>query len=433
MEIHLLPRREQWSKLLSRDAVASVHDETARIVSEVFDTVAQNGDAAVRENERKFTGAIRTSLKVSEAEIDEAESLVEVQLREAIAGAAANIASFHSAQVMQPVEVETAPGVMCMQRQLPIDTVGLYVPGGNSPLFSTILMLGVPARIAGCRRVIMATPAGPDGKVNPAILYAARVAGVTDIYAMGGAQAVAAMAIGTESVPRVHKIFGPGNRFVMEAKQLACYRRGTALDMPAGPSEVMVIADRDADPAFIASDFLSQAEHGPDSQSILLTDSAEVLEATVKEIERQLAVLPRGDMMGKSLEHSRLIQLSSMSEILDFANAYAPEHLIINTVDADSIAAGVKSAGSVFLGPWSSESAGDYASGTNHTLPTSGYAVAYSGVNLDSFCKKITYQRLTPEGVRTLAKTVMTMAKAEGLEAHSRAMEIRQEALQKSC
>ncbi len=355
MEIHLLPRREQWSKLLSRDAVASVHDETARIVSEVFDTVAQNGDAAVREYERKFTGAIRTSLKVSEAEIDEAESLVEVQLREAIAGAAANIASFHSAQVMQPVEVETAPGVMCMQRQLPIDTVGLYVPGGNSPLFSTILMLGVPARIAGCRRVIMATPAGPDGKVNPAILYAARVAGVTDIYAMGGAQAVAAMAIGTESVPRVHKIFGPGNRFVMEAKQLACYRRGTALDMPAGPSEVMVIADRDADPAFIASDFLSQAEHGPDSQSILLTDSAEVLEATVKEIERQLAVLPRGDMMGKSLEHSRLIQLSSMSEILDFANAYAPEHLIINTVDADSIAAGVKSAGSVFLGPWSSE------------------------------------------------------------------------------
>lgn len=433
MEIHLLPRREQWSKLLSRDAVASVHDETARIVSEVFDTVAQNGDAAVREYERKFTGAIRTSLKVSEAEIDEAESLVEVQLREARAGAAANIASFHSAQVMQPVEVETAPGVMCMQRQLPIDTVGLYVPGGNSPLFSTILMLGVPARIAGCRRVIMATPAGPDGKVNPAILYAARVAGVTDIYAMGGAQAVAAMAIGTESVPRVHKIFGPGNRFVMEAKQLACYRRGTALDMPAGPSEVMVIADRDADPAFIASDFLSQAEHGPDSQSILLTDSAEVLEATVKEIERQLAVLPRGDMMGKSLEHSRLIQLSSMSEILDFANAYAPEHLIINTVDADSIAAGVKSAGSVFLGPWSSESAGDYASGTNHTLPTSGYAVAYSGVNLDSFCKKITYQRLTPEGVRTLAKTVMTMAKAEGLEAHSRAMEIRQEALQKSC
>ena len=433
MEIHLLPRREQWSKLLSRDAVASVHDETARIVSEVFDTVAQNGDAAVREYERKFTGAIRTSLKVSEAEIDEAESLVEVQLREAIAGAAANIASFHSAQVMQPVEVETAPGVMCMQRQLPIDTVGLYVPGGNSPLFSTILMLGVPARIAGCRRVIMATPAGPDGKVNPAILYAARVAGVTDIYAMGGAQAVAAMAIGTESVPRVHKIFGPGNRFVMEAKQLACYRRGTALDMPAGPSEVMVIADRDADPAFIASDFLSQAEHGPDSQSILLTDSAEVLEATVKEIERQLAVLPRGDMMGKSLEHSRLIQLSSMSEILDFANAYAPEHLIINTVDADSIAAGVKSAGSVFLGPWSSESAGDYASGTNHTLPTSGYAVAYSGVNLDSFCKKITYQRLTPEGVRTLAKTVMTMAKAEGLESHIRAMEIRQEALQKSC
>ena len=429
MEIHILPSRTEWSALLRRDAVASVHDETARIVAEVFDHVAKDGDNAVKEYEKKFTSADRESLRVTEAEIVEAENQTAPELREAIEKAAKNIATFHGAQTMMPIEVETAPGVVCMQRQMPIDTVGLYVPGGNSPLFSTILMLGVPARIAGCRRVVMATPAGADGKVHPAILYAAKVAGVTDIYAMGGAQAVAAMALGTDSVPRVHKIFGPGNRFVMEAKQLACYRQGTALDMPAGPSEVMVIADKDASPAFIAADFLSQAEHGPDSQSILVTDSREVLDATVTEIEKQLDALPRKEMMKKSLEHSRLIQLESMNAVLDFANEYAPEHLIINTANADELAAGVRAAGSVFIGPWSTESAGDYASGTNHTLPTSGYATAYSGVNLDSFCKKITYQRLTPEGVKSLAKTVMTMAKAESLEAHSRAMEIRYESL----
>lgn len=429
MEVHILPCREEWNALLRRDAVAATHEETARIVADVFEHVAADGDKAVREYERRFTGADRQVLRVSAAEIEEAEGGVDAALREAIGKAAENIAAFHAAQAMSPIEVETTAGVRCMQRQVPIDTVGLYVPGGNSPLFSTILMLGVPARIAGCRRVVMATPAGADGKVHPAILYAAKVAGVTDIFAMGGAQAVAAMALGTESVPRVHKIFGPGNRFVMEGKQLACYREGTALDMPAGPSEVMVIADKNASPEFIAADFLSQAEHGPDSQSILVTDSRATLDATVKEIERQLAMLPRREMMGKSLEHSRLIQLENMSDVLDFANEYAPEHLIINTVDADELAEKVKAAGSVFVGPWSTESAGDYASGTNHTLPTSGYATAYSGVNLDSFCKKITYQRLTPEGVRSLAKTVMTMAKAESLEAHSRAMEIRYESL----
>lgn len=429
MEIHILPERESWNRLLQRDAVASTHEETARIVSGIFDDVAANGDLAVREYEKKFTGAVRESLRVAEDEIDEAAGLITAELKEAIEKAAANIAAFHGAQKMHPVEVETAPGVVCSQRQVPIDIVGLYVPGGNSPLFSTILMLGVPARIAGCRRVVMATPADATGKVHPAILFAARVAGVTDIYAIGGAQAVAAMSLGTESVPRVFKIFGPGNRFVMEAKQLACYRQGTAIDMPAGPSEVMVIADKTASAEFIAADFLSQAEHGPDSQSVLLTDSAEVLAATEAEIERQLASLPRREMMQKSLEHSRLIQLGSMTEIMEFANAYAPEHLIINTADAETLAGDVRSAGSVFIGPWSTESAGDYASGTNHTLPTSGYATAYSGVNLDSFCKKITYQRLTPEGVRSLASTVMAMAKAEGLEAHSHAMEVRKEAL----
>lgn len=429
MEIHILPERESWNRLLQRDAVASTHEETARIVSGIFDDVAANGDRAVREYEKKFTGAVRESLRVAEDEIDEAAGLITAELKEAIEKAAANIAAFHDAQKMQLVEVETVPGVMCSQRQVPIDTVGLYVPGGNSPLFSTILMLGVPARIAGCRRVVMATPADATGKVHPAILFAARVAGVTDIYAIGGAQAVVAMSLGTESVPRVFKIFGPGNRFVMEAKQLACYRQGTAIDMPAGPSEVMVIADKTASAEFIAADFLSQAEHGPDSQSVLLTDSAEVLAATEAEIERQLASLPRREMMQKSLEHSRLIQLGSMEEIMEFANAYAPEHLIINTADAETLAGNVRSAGSVFIGPWSTESAGDYASGTNHTLPTSGYATAYSGVNLDSFCKKITYQRLTPEGVRSLASTVMAMAKAEGLEAHSHAMEVRKEAL----
>lgn len=429
MEIHILPERESWNRLLQRDAVASTHEETARIVSGIFDDVAANGDRAVREYEKKFTGAVRESLRVAEDEIDEAAGLITAELKEAIEKAAANIAAFHDAQKMQQVEVETVPGVVCSQRQVPIDTVGLYVPGGNSPLFSTILMLGVPARIAGCRRVVMATPADATGKVHPAILFAARVAEVTDIYAIGGAQAVAAMSLGTESVPRVFKIFGPGNRFVMEAKQLACYRQGTAIDMPAGPSEVMVIADKTASAEFIAADFLSQAEHGPDSQSVLLTDSAEVLAATEAEIERQLASLPCREMMQKSLEHSRLIQLGSMEEIMEFANAYAPEHLIINTADAETLAGDVRSAGSVFIGPWSTESAGDYASGTNHTLPTSGYATAYSGVNLDSFCKKITYQRLTPEGVRSLASTVMAMAKAEGLEAHSHAMEVRKEAL----
>lgn len=429
MEIHILPERESWNRLLQRDAVASTHEETARIVSGIFDDVAANGDRAVREYEKKFTGAVRESLRVAEDEIDEAAGLITAELKEAIEKAAANIAAFHDAQKMQQVEIETVPGVVCSQRQVPIDTVGLYVPGGNSPLFSTILMLGVPARIAGCRRVVMATPADATGKVHPAILFAARVAGVTDIYAIGGAQAVAAMSLGTESVPRVFKIFGPGNRFVMEAKQLACYRQGTSIDMPAGPSEVMVIADKTAPAEFIAADFLSQAEHGPDSQSVLLTDSAEVLAATEAEIERQLASLPRREMMQKSLEHSRLIQLGSMEEIMEFANAYAPEHLIINTADAETLAGDVRSAGSVFIGPWSTESAGDYASGTNHTLPTSGYATAYSGVNLDSFCKKITYQRLTPEGVRSLASTVMAMAKAEGLEAHSHAMEVRKEAL----
>lgn len=429
MEIHILPERESWNRLLQRDAVASTHEETARIVSGIFDDVAANGDRAVREYEKKFTGAVRESLRVAEDEIDEAAGLITAELKEAIEKAAASIAAFHDAQKMQQVDVETVPGVVCSQRQVPIDTVGLYVPGGNSPLFSTILMLGVPAHIAGCRRVVMATPANATGKVHPAILFAARVAGVTDIYAIGGAQAVAAMSLGTESVPRVFKIFGPGNRFVMEAKQLACYRQGTAIDMPAGPSEVMVIADKTASAEFIAADFLSQAEHGPDSQSVLLTDSAEVLAATEAEIERQLASLPRREMMQKSLEHSRLIQLGSMEEIMEFANAYAPEHLIINTADAETLAGDVRSAGSVFIGPWSTESAGDYASGTNHTLPTSGYATAYSGVNLDSFCKKITYQRLTPEGVRSLASTVMAMAKAEGLEAHSHAMEVRKEAL----
>lgn len=433
MEIHILPKREEWEQLLCRDAVASVHEETAKIVADIFDNVAQKGDIAIKDYERRFTGASRYSLRISEDEISEAVNLVSEELREAINQAASNIATFHKAQMMCPVEVETMAGVVCKQRQVPIDIVGLYVPGGNSPLFSTILMLGVPARIAGCRKIVMATPAGADGKVNPAILYAAQVAGVTDVYAIGGAQAIAAMAMGTESVPRVYKIFGPGNRFVMEAKQLACYRHGTALDMPAGPSEVMVIADRAASPAFIASDFLSQAEHGPDSQSILLTDSEEVLDATIKEVEKQLLSLPRREMMGKSLEHSRLIQLGSMEEIVEFANAYASEHLIINTTDADAVAERIKSAGSVFIGQWSTESAGDYASGTNHTLPTSGYATAYSGVNLDSFCKKITYQRLTPDGIRTLAQTVITMAKAEGLDAHSRAMEIRKEALDKLC
>lgn len=398
-------------------------------VAEIISQVRERGDEALREYASRFDGVKLSDLRVSEAEIAEAEKRVDEALKQAIAVAAGNIERFHAAQTMQPVEVSTMPGVECVQRAVPITNVGLYIPGGNSPLFSTVLMLAVPARLAGCKHIVMCTPPGKDGKVNAAILYAARLAGVTEIYKVGGAQAVAAMAYGTQSIPRVSKIFGPGNRFVMEAK-MQVSRSAVAIDMPAGPSEVMIIADQDADAEFVASDFLSQAEHGPDSQSILLTTSESLAERLPGVIDDSLNRLPRREMMLRSLSHSHVIVLRDYDEIMRFANEYAPEHLIINTADAERLAERVENAGSVFIGPYSPESAGDYASGTNHTLPTSGYAKAYSGVNLDSFIKKITFQRLSPEGLRSIGSTIEIMAENEDLMAHRMAVTVRLKKMQ---
>lgn len=416
------PSRAEWPELMKR-AVADtreLHDTVANILA----AVRNDGDKALCDFAERFDKVALNDLRVSEAEIEAAKEMLSDELKMAIDVAAANISKFHSAQVMQDISVETSPGVVCTQRMVPIADVGLYIPGGNSPLFSTVLMLAMPARIAGCKNVVMCTPAGPGGKVHPAILYAAWKCGVTNIFKSGGAQAVAAMAYGTETVPRVSKIFGPGNRFVMEAK-MQVNSDGVAIDMPAGPSEVMVVADAEADARFVASDFLSQAEHGPDSQSILLTTDVAFAERLPKVIDEMLATLPRQEMMKKSLSHSHVILLNDNDEVMDFVNKYAPEHLIINTVDADSLAERVENAGSVFLGPYSPESAGDYASGTNHTLPTSGYAKAYSGVNIDSFTKKITFQRLSKAGLEGIGKAVEAMAEAEDLMAHRLAVAVR--------
>ena len=416
------PARNQWQQLMTRAVLNT--SELQTVVGDIVAEVRRRGDEALRDFARRFDGVELADLRVSEAEIAEAAQLVSEELKQAIATAAANIERFHAAQAMQPVVVETVPGVRCEQRAVAISNVGLYIPGGNSPLFSTVLMLVVPARIAGCRHIVLCTPPGKNGKVHPAILYAAQYAGATEIYKVGGAQAVAAMAYGTESIPQVSKIFGPGNRFVMEAK-MQVSRGGVAIDMPAGPSEVMIIADGSADAEFVASDFLSQAEHGPDSQSILLTSDERLAECLPEVIEQCLAKLPRQEMMRRSLSHSHVILLADDDEIMAFANEYAPEHLIINTANADALAERVINAGSVFIGPYSPESAGDYASGTNHTLPTSGYAKAYSGVNLDSFTKKITFQRLTRDGLRSIGRAIEVMAENEDLMAHRMAVTVR--------
>lgn len=420
----LYPEKAQWNQLMKR----AVNDTTElkESVAGIIEKVRTQGDEALREFCLKFDDVNLNKLKVSTSEIDEADDIVSHQLKRAISVAAKNIAKFHKAQRMEEIIVETTPGVMCTQRAIPISSVGLYVPGGNSPLFSTVLMLAIPARIAGCRKIVLCTPPNKEGKVHPAILYAARVAGVTEIYKVGGAQAIAAMAYGTETVPKVHKIFGPGNRFVMEAKQQVS-TQAAAIDMPAGPSEVMIIADELANPLFVASDFLSQAEHGPDSQSILLTTSNDFAQKLPKVIDELLNTLPRKEMMLKSLAHSRIIVLKDNDEIMEFANSYAPEHLIINHTEADVLVQKVENAGSVFIGPYSPESAGDYASGTNHTLPTSGYAHAYSGVNLDSFCKKVTFQRLSKDGLQSIGQAIELMAENEDLMAHKLAVSVRLE------
>lgn len=422
MNIIRYPKRGDWTSITERPQLdTSTLNAT---VSNILADIKANGDAAVRRYEEKFDHVQLNSLAVSEEEIDEAWTIVPDELREAIELAHANISSFHKAQLFNGVKVETAPGVTCWQKSVPIEKVGLYIPGGTAPLFSTVLMLATPARIAGCSEIVLCTPPDRNGNVNPAILVAARVAGVSKIFKTGGVQAIGAMAYGTESVPKVYKIFGPGNQYVMAAKQQVSLH-DAAIDMPAGPSEVCVVADDSCDAAFVAADLLSQAEHGIDSQVLLISTSEAFIQKVEKEIENQLARLPRKDMAAKALENSKFVLVADDEEAMALANTYAPEHLILPSDNFESLAAKVVNAGSVFLGRYACESAGDYASGTNHTLPTHGYALSYNGVNLDSYNRKITFQHLTREGVQSIGKAVVVMAENESLEAHANAMRVR--------
>lgn len=422
MEIIRYPSREEWASIAKRPTldVTSLFDT----VRSVLDDVRNNGDDAVRRYEEKFDKVLLSELVVSESEKEEAYGLVDESLKNAICLAHKNIETFHASQRFTGRKIETTSGVTCWQKAVAIEKVGLYVPGGTAPLFSTVLMLAVPAKIAGCKEIVLCTPPGKDGKVNPAILYAAKVAGVSKVCKIGGIQAVAAMAYGTESVPKVYKIFGPGNQYVTAAKQLVSLK-DVAIDMPAGPSEVAVIADASANPEFIAADFLSQAEHGKDSQAILVTVDEALIQPVCDAIKSQLSALPRAEITAQALTNSRIILMKDKNEVMDFINYYAPEHLIIQTVDYAELAEKVENAGSVFMGPYTPESAGDYASGTNHTLPTNGYAHAYSGVNLDSFIKKITFQEITAEGISKLGPTIQIMAENEQLEAHRNAVTVR--------
>lgn len=428
MQFFSYPAQTDWPALQQRAAAQQAQNIDER-VQQIFEDVHQRGDAALLDYAQRFDGAdLSGGLRVSLEELTAAAAQVPAELQAAIRQAYANILRFHEAQVPQPEQVETMPGVHCWRRAVPVQRVGLYIPGGTAPLFSTLLMLGVPARLAACPEVVLCTPPQRDGSVNPVILFTAQLLGITTIIKAGGAQAVAALTGGTASVPAVDKIFGPGNRYVTAAKQLAT-RYGVAIDMPAGPSEVLVIADASANPAFVAADLLSQAEHGPDSQVILLSDSLSILEATQAEVARQLQELPRAEVAAQALQESRAILLRTPEEMLYFSNRYAPEHLILAVENPEQLAEGVTSAGSVFLGHLTPEAAGDYASGTNHTLPTNGYARNYSGVSLDSFLKKITFQRLSTEGLRNVGPVVELMAEAEGLRAHARAITLRLESL----
>ncbi|MCC8197009.1 MAG: histidinol dehydrogenase [Tannerellaceae bacterium] len=422
MEIIKYPERTAWAALSVRPSldVTGLFDTVRTVLQEV----QQEGDTAVRRYGEKFDQVTLSSLLVTEEEFREADRLVTEELKQAIRTAKANIEKFHASQRFTGEKIETTPGVTCWQKAVAIEKVGLYVPGGTAPLFSTVLMLAVPARIAGCKEIVLCTPPNREGKVHPAILFAAQEAGVSTIVKAGGIQAIAAMTYGTESVPKVYKIFGPGNQYVTAAKQLVSLKE-VAIDMPAGPSEVEVIADETAHPAFIAADFLSQAEHGADSQSILVTTCEALIPEVEAAIREQLEQLPRKEITKKSLENSRIILLKDQQEVIDFTNQYAPEHLIIQTADYGQIADRIENAGSVFMGAYTPESAGDYASGTNHTLPTNGYAKAYSGVNLDSFIKKITFQEITPEGIQQLGETIRVMAANEQLEAHRNAVTVR--------
>ena len=422
MEKILYPQKQDWQKLTARPAAENV--QLSEAVTKVFDAVKTEGDKAVLHFTKEFDKADLSSLRVCKSAIDKAAALLTPELREAIKIAKNNIEKFHAAQQDKKEIIETTPGVFCRRESRAIERVGIYIPGGTAPLFSTVLMLGIPAKLAGCKRIILCTPPDPNGNVHPAILYTAALLGITDIFCVGGIQAIAAMVFGTETISKVDKIFGPGNQYVTAAKQYA-QTLGVAIDMPAGPSEVLVIADKNCVPEFVAADLLSQAEHGADSQVILVSDNIAVIEETFAALEEQIIILPRKEIAKKALEKSKAILFADIDECIQFSNLYAPEHLIIATENANKLAADVINAGSVFLGNYSCESAGDYASGTNHTLPTNGYARNYSGVSLESFVKKITFQEVTKEGLKNLGPAVELMAEAEELFAHKNAVTIR--------
>ncbi|MGM9774591.1 MAG: histidinol dehydrogenase [Candidatus Egerieousia sp.] len=421
MEIFVNPRRDEWKALTERNIPDDKSIEES--VGKIIERVRNGGDAALRSIALEFDKNHTEALEVSAAEIAEACAKVNEPLRRAVAVSAANIERFHKAQMPSAVDIETMPGVRCVQRPVPIRRVGLYIPGGRAPLFSTVLMLAIPAKIAGCEEVILCTPQSNDNPISPEILYAATYCGINKIYRIGGAQAIAAMAYGTESVPKVDKIFGPGNRYVMKAKQMVS--RNVAIDMPAGPSEVLVMADETARAEFVAADMLSQAEHGPDSQAVCVCSDKALAEKIMEETESLRRRLSRSESIGQSLKHSRIVVFGNRDEMIDFVNEYGPEHLIISMAEPWTVAEKITAAGSVFIGNYSPESAGDYASGTNHTLPTNGWAHSCSGVNIDSFMKKMTLQELKPQGLKTLSETIVTMAEAEGLDAHALAVKIR--------
>jgi histidinol dehydrogenase len=429
MKIYNKPSREKWFDLTKRPLIKS--EDLTEKVQTILNEVKQNGDQALRKFTKQFDQIELDDLKVSKQEIQDAKTQVSEELKKAISVAAGNIRQFHQSQILKESVVETTPGVKCWRKAVPIQNVGIYIPGGTAPLFSTILMLAIPAQIADCENIVMCTPSDPSGKINPVVLFAADFLGIQNIFKMGGAQAIAALGFGTETIPKVDKIFGPGNQFVTKAKELI-QNEGVAIDIPAGPSEVLVIADEAADADFLAADLLAQAEHGIDSQVVLITTSNELIDDVQQKIAKQLNDLPRKEITAQALENSLMVELHSLEECFEWSNLYAPEHLIVNVADAEKYLNLIQNAGSVFVGPFTCESAGDYASGTNHTLPTNGFARNYSGVALDSFVKKITFQSLTSNGLKNLGPTIELMAEAEQLQAHKNAVSIRLQKLKQN-
>lgn len=422
MKVYKNPGKKDWPEILSRPQKDI--GKLEMLVNQIFDDIRQEGDKAVLKYTKKFDKIVPDRLEVTEEEFLEAERQVYVELKQAITSAKKNIEIFHSDQVEKVRKIEISKGVECWRKSVAIEKVGFYVPGGTAPLFSTVLMLGIPAKIAGCREIILCTPPGQSGKISPAILYTARLAGIKHVFKVGGIQAIGAMAFGTKTIPRIYKIFGPGNQFVTMAKQIVS-KYGIPVDMPAGPSEVMIVGDQSAVPEYIAADLLSQAEHGPDSQVLFITWFEDMIPVVIKQLNNQLDSLPKKDLINRSLDHSKIILVRNKEEAIAIINEYAPEHLILSVEDKEIFEKNIINAGSVFIGNYSPESAGDYASGTNHTLPTNGFAKAYSGVSVDSFVKKITFQHITEEGLKNIGPVVEIMAEAEQLEAHKMAISVR--------